>query len=257
MKSSASQKMKSNPFHPTRRISSRSDSIPQGISFVYRRETDLKLLTINFSLLTEKRRIAPFFIDLEDNKIYNVTVSNTVSVKSNYKTSGTCFDLAKQLYLSTNLGVSSDPDDWYHWKLNFLSYSYTINNLVVTAVEDTTDTYTRHLDSGLTLPQMRAHGGRLSTILIALRLLPLRLRVSCMDIARMSFATLSRSNASRSLATLTATRRMQPMIACRCQALSRCFAFRSSVEKRVNIGNTTSAFLEEHHPRRHLRRTRA
>jgi len=34
MKSSASQKMKSNPFHPPQRISSRSDFIPLGISFV-------------------------------------------------------------------------------------------------------------------------------------------------------------------------------------------------------------------------------
>ena len=34
MKSSASQKMKSNPFHSPQRISSRSDFIPSGISFV-------------------------------------------------------------------------------------------------------------------------------------------------------------------------------------------------------------------------------
>jgi len=34
MKSSASQKMKSNPFHSPQRISSRSDFIPLGISFV-------------------------------------------------------------------------------------------------------------------------------------------------------------------------------------------------------------------------------
>jgi len=34
MKSSAAQKMKSNPFHPPQRISSRSDFIPSGISFV-------------------------------------------------------------------------------------------------------------------------------------------------------------------------------------------------------------------------------
>jgi len=42
MKSSASQKMKSNPFHPPQRISSRSDFIPLGISFVFPKgETDL------------------------------------------------------------------------------------------------------------------------------------------------------------------------------------------------------------------------
>jgi len=41
MKSSASQKMKSNPFHPPKRISSRSDFIPSGISPVSKRETDL------------------------------------------------------------------------------------------------------------------------------------------------------------------------------------------------------------------------
>ena len=41
MKSSASQKMKSNPFHPPQRISSRSDFIPSGISPVSKRETDL------------------------------------------------------------------------------------------------------------------------------------------------------------------------------------------------------------------------
>ena len=41
MKSSASQKMKSNPFHPPERISSRSDFIPLGISPVSKRETDL------------------------------------------------------------------------------------------------------------------------------------------------------------------------------------------------------------------------
>ena len=34
MKSSAAQKMKSNPFHPPQRISSRSDFIPLGISSV-------------------------------------------------------------------------------------------------------------------------------------------------------------------------------------------------------------------------------
>jgi len=42
MKSSASQKMKSNPFYPPKRISSRSDFIPSGISFVFPiGETDL------------------------------------------------------------------------------------------------------------------------------------------------------------------------------------------------------------------------
>lgn len=76
-----------------------------------------------------------------DNKIYNVTVTNTVSTKNNNKTSGTCFDLAKQLYLSTDLNVSSDPDDWNQWKQEFLSYSYTVNSLTVTADEDTTDAY--------------------------------------------------------------------------------------------------------------------
>ena len=76
-----------------------------------------------------------------DSKIYNVTVTNAVSVKNGNKSSGTCFDLAKQLYFSTDLDVPSDPDYWNQWKQNFLSYSYTVNSLVVTAEEDTTDSY--------------------------------------------------------------------------------------------------------------------
>lgn len=84
-----------------------------------------------------------------DNKIYNVSVANSVSSKSAYKTSGTCFNEVKQLYLSTSLSISTDPDYWNLWKVNFLSYSYTVNNLVVTAIEDTTDTYNWTLyDSG-------------------------------------------------------------------------------------------------------------
>lgn len=76
-----------------------------------------------------------------DNKIYNVSVTNAVTNKGDYKTSGTCFNEAKQLYLSTDLSISTDPDYWNQWKQNFLSYSYTVNNLTVTAIEDTTDTY--------------------------------------------------------------------------------------------------------------------
>lgn len=73
-----------------------------------------------------------------DDKIYTITVLNTKTTKDGTKTSGTCFTSSKALYNGTTLNVDFSG----HYSDNFLTYDYVVNTLTITAIEDTTDTFT-------------------------------------------------------------------------------------------------------------------